>query len=144
MNLSNKHKYKHMNMLSLCVYYDLYGWFVQLISRLVFDLPALPRVRPIDKLNVFNGVRIGDDDPHRSASRPFIHLSTLANSAPRLSLTKYYRDRICKFLWQMFEFFASFANFFLQWLHLINLCRESIAQDGMWVSLIFFAMATSK
>ena len=24
MNLSNKHKYKHMNMLSLCVYYDLY------------------------------------------------------------------------------------------------------------------------
>ena len=25
MNLSSKHKYKHMSMLSLCVYYDLYG-----------------------------------------------------------------------------------------------------------------------
>ena len=26
MNLSSKHKYKHMSMLSLCVYYDLYDW----------------------------------------------------------------------------------------------------------------------
>ena len=25
LNLSNKNKYKHMSMLSLCVYYDLYG-----------------------------------------------------------------------------------------------------------------------
>ena len=26
LNLFNKHKYKHMSMLSLCVYYDLYDW----------------------------------------------------------------------------------------------------------------------
>ena len=25
MDLSSKHKYKHMSMLFLCVYYDLYG-----------------------------------------------------------------------------------------------------------------------
>ena len=28
MNLTSKHKYMHMSMLSLCVYNDLYGWNV--------------------------------------------------------------------------------------------------------------------
>ena len=28
MNLTSKHKYMHMSMLSLCVYNDLYGWKV--------------------------------------------------------------------------------------------------------------------
>ena len=44
------------------------------------------------------------------------------------------------------NFLSSFTDkiFFSQWLHLNNLCHESIAQDGMGVLRIFFAMATSK
>ena len=43
----------------------------------------------------------------------------------------------CEFQWQFFEFFCKFWESFLQWLHLNNLCCESIAQDGMQASQIF-------
>ena len=48
--------------------------------------------------------------------------------SPRLSLTKYFCDRFSR---------VSLTIFFSRWLHLNNLCRESIAQDCMQVLQIF-------
>ena len=51
-----------------------------------------------------------------------------SKGALRLSLTIYFRNRFLQ---------VSLTNSFLQWLHLNNLCCESIAQDGMQASQIF-------
>ena len=64
---------------------------------------------------------------------------------PRLSLTKYSCDRFPRVSLTNVQIFSQvLLNFFLRWLHLNNLCHESIAQDGMQVLQIFFTMATSK
>ena len=72
--------------------------------------------------------------------------STSFIGAPRITLTKYFRD--CRLLsvlqkWsQKYDkLFASFANF-SQWLHLNNLTygRKSIAQDCIRVSQIFVSV----
>ena len=54
--------------------------------------------------------------------------------APQLSLMKYSRDHFLQVSLTNFWIFSRVSlTIFLQWLHLNNLCRESIAQDCMQV-----------
>ena len=76
--------------------------------------------------------------PEVSASNPVVSKMVHPTFTDKTFSRPFFTDKFSKI-------FASFTDkCFSQWLHQNNLCCESIAQDGMRVLRIFFAMATSK